>query len=83
MNERCARASAFFVAPFAVLEPLLWVGASTHGEADLLALTVHGSGLRTAAELDAVIARAGLVRAERHTVGWGTGVDVLVPAGTR
>ncbi|WP_307798080.1 SIP domain-containing protein [Actinoplanes flavus] len=52
------------------------------GEADLLALTVHGSGLRTAAELDAVIARAGLVRAARHTVGWGTTVHELVPAGT-
>ncbi|XVU27806.1 SIP domain-containing protein [Actinoplanes sp. CA-054009] len=52
------------------------------GEADLLALTVHGSGLRTEAELDAVIARAGLVRAARHTVGWGTTVHALVPAGT-
>ncbi|XVV14952.1 SIP domain-containing protein [Actinoplanes sp. CA-131856] len=51
------------------------------GEADLLALTVHGSGLRTEAELDAVIARAGLVRAARHTVGWGTTVHDLVPAG--
>ncbi|MFY1692806.1 SIP domain-containing protein [Plantactinospora sp. WMMB782] len=47
------------------------------GEADLLALTVHGSGLRTAAELDAVIARAGLVRAAQHTVGWGTTVHEL------
>jgi NADPH-dependent ferric siderophore reductase len=52
------------------------------GEADLLALTVHGSGLRTAAELDAVITRAGLVHAARHTVGWGTTVHDLVPAGT-
>ncbi|MFC7619386.1 SIP domain-containing protein [Microlunatus sp. GCM10028923] len=52
------------------------------GEADLLALTCHGSGLRTATELDAVINRAGLVRRERHTVGWGTTVHELVPAGT-
>ena len=52
------------------------------GEADLLALTVHGSGLRTAAELDAVIARAGLVRAAQHTVGWGTTVHDLAPADT-
>lgn len=51
------------------------------GEADLLALTVHGSGLRTAAELDAVIARAGLVRRAEHTVGWDTAVHELVPAG--
>ncbi|WP_433826424.1 SIP domain-containing protein [Actinoplanes sp. CA-015351] len=50
------------------------------GEADLLALTVHGSGLRTAAELDAVIARAGLVRAAQHTVGWGTTVHELIPS---
>lgn len=50
------------------------------GEADLLALTVHGSGLRTAAELDAVIARAGLTRNSTHTVGWGTTVYELVPA---
>lgn len=49
------------------------------GEADLLGLTVHGSGLRTAAELDAVIARAGLVHSETHTVGWGTTVHDLVP----
>ncbi|WP_369371620.1 SIP domain-containing protein [Promicromonospora sp. Populi] len=49
------------------------------GEADLLALTVHGSGLRTAAELDAVVARAGLVRSTTHTVGWGTAIHELVP----
>ncbi|MET9224604.1 siderophore-interacting protein [Lentzea sp. NPDC003310] len=51
-------------------------------EADLVGLTAHGSGLRTAAELDAVITRAGLVRATAHTVGWGTTVHELVPAGT-
>lgn len=50
------------------------------GEADLLALTVHGSGLRTNAELDAVISRAGLDRSATHTVGWGTTVHELVPA---
>ncbi|MDA0181712.1 SIP domain-containing protein [Solirubrobacter phytolaccae] len=53
---------------------------SRDGEADLLALTVHGSGLRTAAELDAVLVRAGLVRRATHTVGWGTAVHELVPA---
>ena len=52
------------------------------GEADLLALTSHGSGLRTAAELDAVITRAGLVRRATHTVGWGATVHELVPAET-
>ncbi|MFH8467044.1 SIP domain-containing protein [Streptomyces sp. NPDC017991] len=52
------------------------------GEADLLGLTVHGSGLRTAAELDSVITRAGLVRTTTHSVGWGTTVHALVPAGT-
>lgn len=50
------------------------------GEADLLGLTVHGSGLRTASELDAVIARAGLTRGATHTVGWGTTVHELVLA---
>lgn len=53
------------------------------GEADLLALTVHGSGLRTAAELHAVIAQAGLVHTATHTVGWGTTVRELVPADPR
>ncbi|MFD4636480.1 SIP domain-containing protein [Lentzea sp. NPDC058436] len=52
------------------------------GGADLLALTVHGSGLRTPDELDAVIARAGLVRRATHTVGWGTTIHDLVPADT-
>jgi NADPH-dependent ferric siderophore reductase len=52
------------------------------GEADLLALTVHGSGLRTAAELDAVITRAGLARSTTRTVGWGTAIHELVPADT-
>lgn len=52
------------------------------GEDDLVALTCYGSGLRTAAELDAVIARAGLVRSATHTVGWGTTVHELMPAGT-
>ncbi|MTD12442.1 siderophore-interacting protein [Nakamurella sp. YIM 132087] len=48
-------------------------------EADLLALTVHGSGMRTAAELDAVITRAGLLRGATHTVGHGTTVHDLRP----
>lgn len=50
------------------------------GEADLLALTVHGSGLRTPAELDTVIARAGLVRTTTHTLGWGTSIRELAVA---
>ncbi|OLT51891.1 phage tail protein [Corynebacterium sp. CNJ-954] len=52
------------------------------GEADLLALAVHGSGLRTDAELNAVFDRAGLVHRTTHTVGWGTTVHDLVPADT-
>lgn len=47
------------------------------GEADLLALTVYGSGLRTAVELDAVVARAGLAPHTTHTVGLGTTVHEL------
>lgn len=50
------------------------------GEADLIALTSHGSGLRTAAELDNVIAQAGLVRSTTRTVGWGITVHSLVHA---
>jgi len=50
------------------------------GEADLIALAVHGSGLRTSDELDAVVAGAGLVPRARHTVGWGTTVHELVRA---
>lgn len=52
------------------------------GESDLLALTCHGSGLRTAAELDAVISRAGLMRNAAHTIGGGTAVHELVPGNT-
>lgn len=52
------------------------------GEADLLALTVHGSGLRTAAELDAVIIRAGLARSATHTVGQGTALHELTRSTT-
>jgi NADPH-dependent ferric siderophore reductase len=47
---------------------------------DLLALVCHGSGLRTPAELDGVIDRAGLVRTATHIVGWGTTVHELVRA---
>ncbi|MEZ5086013.1 MAG: siderophore-interacting protein [Tessaracoccus sp.] len=49
------------------------------GEADLLALTRDGTGLRTTAELDAVIEGAGLARVTTHSVGWGTPVYELVP----
>ncbi|MER5894565.1 siderophore-interacting protein [Streptomyces sp. NPDC001876] len=48
------------------------------GEGDLIGLVCHGSGLRTAAELDAVIARAGLTRRAAHTVGLGTTVHELL-----
>ncbi|MFF5007701.1 SIP domain-containing protein [Streptomyces phaeochromogenes] len=48
------------------------------GEADLIGLVCHGSGLRTAAELDAVIARAGLTRRSAHTVGLGATVHELL-----
>ncbi|MET9972876.1 methyltransferase, partial [Streptomyces sp. NPDC006356] len=48
------------------------------GEADLIGLVCHGSGLRTAAELDAVIARAGLTRRSARTVGLGVTVHELV-----
>ncbi|MFF9149527.1 SIP domain-containing protein [Streptomyces sp. NPDC014861] len=47
------------------------------GEDDLIGLVCHGSGLRTAAELDAVIARAGLTRGSAHTVGLGAVVHEL------
>jgi len=50
---------------------------------DLLGLVVHGSGLRTATELDAVITRADLARCATHTVGWGTGIHELVPRAKR
>ncbi|MFJ3673317.1 SIP domain-containing protein [Streptomyces sp. NPDC090106] len=52
------------------------------GEADLIGLVCHGSGLRTAAELDAVIARAGLTRTAAHTVGLGVTVHELLRATT-
>ncbi|WP_062437947.1 siderophore-interacting protein [Herbidospora daliensis] len=53
------------------------------GEEDLIALASHGSGLRTAAELDAVIARAGLTRGSAHTVGLGVTVHELLPSTPR
>lgn len=48
------------------------------GEEDLIGLVCHGSGLRTAAELDAVIARAGLTRRAARTVGLGATVHELL-----
>ncbi|WP_337831341.1 siderophore-interacting protein [Pseudonocardia sp. TMWB2A] len=50
-------------------------------EADLIALTVHGSGMRTPDELDEVIDGAGLVRSAVHTVGWGTTIHELMVRG--
>jgi NADPH-dependent ferric siderophore reductase len=52
------------------------------GEADLLGLVCHGSGLRTADELDAVIAQAGLIRSAMHTVGLGATVHELLRSTT-
>ncbi|MFT3944612.1 MAG: siderophore-interacting protein [Ancrocorticia sp.] len=49
-------------------------------EADLLALTRDGTGLRTMTELNTVIEAVGLHRAATHTVGWGTEIYELVPA---
>lgn len=51
-------------------------------EADLLALTRHGSGLRTEVELASVIAQAGLRHRTSHTVGWGTTIRELTPPQT-
>ncbi|SFE47636.1 NADPH-dependent ferric siderophore reductase, contains FAD-binding and SIP domains [Actinacidiphila alni] len=48
------------------------------GEEDLICLVCHGSGLRTGAELDAVIVRAGLTRKAAHTVGLGATVHELL-----
>ncbi|GEL25159.1 hypothetical protein PSU4_41130 [Pseudonocardia sulfidoxydans NBRC 16205] len=48
------------------------------GEEDLLALTRDGTGLRTEAELDAIVALAGLREAARHSFGWGTVIRELV-----
>ncbi|WP_159499335.1 siderophore-interacting protein [Microbacterium sp. 18062] len=47
------------------------------GEADLIALTRDGTGLRTDAELDVVIAAAGREVERTETIGWGTTVRVL------
>ncbi|MGO1854114.1 hypothetical protein [Brevibacterium aurantiacum] len=48
-----------------------------------IGLTVHGSGLRTEAELDAVVTRAGLARTKTHAVGWGATIHELIPTETR
>lgn len=46
-------------------------------EADLLNLTVHGSGYRTDAEVDALIAAAGLAVAAAEPIGWGDTLRTL------
>lgn len=46
-------------------------------EADLMNLTMHGSGLRTAAELDELIRRAGLRIVASEPIGWGDVLRVL------
>ncbi|MGW6442864.1 SIP domain-containing protein [Lentzea sp. NPDC055074] len=48
-------------------------------ERDILQLTLHGSGYRTEAELDAVIASAGLTVVQKSLVGWGNTLRVLAP----
>ncbi|MEV6281561.1 siderophore-interacting protein [Kribbella sp. NPDC051770] len=48
-------------------------------ELDILRLTLHGSGYRTADELEAVIADAGLRLIEKSVVGWGNTLRVLAP----
>lgn len=48
------------------------------GEEDLITLTREGGGLRTDAELDAVIAAAGLRTTSTRNIGWGTTVRNLV-----
>ncbi len=45
-------------------------------EADLLHLTLHGSGHRTQAELDALLADAGLITVATETIGWGDTLHV-------
>ena len=51
------------------------------GEADLAALTREGGGLRTAAELETVIADAGLVISGTRRIGWGATLRELQPVG--
>lgn len=53
------------------------------GEADLLALTRDGTGLRTEAELHAVIAAANLQVDGTHTIGWGHSLLELTPMSPR
>ncbi|MFT3944079.1 MAG: siderophore-interacting protein [Ancrocorticia sp.] len=48
-------------------------------EADLLALTLTGSGYRTDGELAQVFADAGLTNAATETVGWGAKLHLLTP----
>jgi len=48
-------------------------------EDDLLALVLHGSGRRTADELDAVITEASLRTVTTETVGWGGTLRSLEP----
>jgi hypothetical protein len=51
--------------------------AAHAAETDLLALTRAGTGLRTEAELRAVIDRAALQIVAVHRIGWGTGLHEL------
>ncbi|OUZ11152.1 hypothetical protein BHE97_04675 [Aeromicrobium sp. PE09-221] len=51
-----------------------------HAEADLLDLTLHGTGRRTDAELEAIIVAAGLRTATTETIGWGHTLRTLAPA---
>lgn len=53
------------------------------GEADLVALTREGSGLRTDAELESVISAAELRIYASRSIGWGISLRELVPTDTR
>jgi NADPH-dependent ferric siderophore reductase len=48
-------------------------------ENDLLSLTLHGTGVRTKAEQEAIFAAAGLAVEGVETVGWGATLYRLVP----
>lgn len=48
-------------------------------EEDLVTFALHGSGLRSEAELGVLVERAGLHIAARTTVGWGYPLLTLVP----
>ncbi|MDN5724412.1 MAG: siderophore-interacting protein [Propionibacteriales bacterium] len=54
-----------------LLERVVGDRAVENAEADLLALTTHGTGLRTDADLESLVVRSGFPVVERTTIGWG------------